>query len=414
MKVLKLPAYYAPENISSSHLTQDLEAAYIAAGYEIEVYAPTPTRGVSDEVRKEYKSKKYEEKFDGKIKIHRFSMSREGKNPILRAIRYFRVNLKHYRKGKKAKDIDIIMAGSTPPTQGVLCAKVAKKLSKKYGRKVPFIYNLQDVFPDSLVTTGLTKKGSLLWKIGRKIEDYTYRHADAIIVISEDIKRNIMEKGVPEEKIHIISNWVDTDEVKPVQKEDNKLFDELGLNRDTFKVVYAGNLGKAQGVSVALDAAEILKDNRNIEFIIFGKGAEEEIIKKRAENLPNVKVFPLMPADRISEVYSLGDASLIMCKKGTGGAGLPSKTWSILACKSPIIVSFDDDSELSRLITEKDCGFCAPPENAELLASAVLTAYSEREMLKQKGINGYEYVIKNASAKVCPAKYVELINSFKN
>ena len=138
MKVLKLPAYYAPENISSSHLTQDLEAAYIAVGYEIEVYAPTPTRGVSDEVRKEYKSKKYEEKFDGKIKIHRFSMSREGKNPILRAIRYFRVNLRHYRKGKKAKDIDIIMAGSTPPTQGVLCAKVARKLSKKYGRKVPF------------------------------------------------------------------------------------------------------------------------------------------------------------------------------------------------------------------------------------------------------------------------------------
>ena len=409
MKILKLSAYYAPENISSSHLSKDLEAAYLAAGYEIEVYAPTPTRGVSEEVRNQYKKIKYEEKCDGKIKIHRFSMSREGKNPILRAIRYFRVNLKHYRKGKNAKDIDIIMAGSTPPTQGVLCAKVAKKLSKKYGKKVPFIYNLQDVFPDSLVTTGLAKKGSLLWKIGRKIEDYTYRHADAIIVISEDIKRNIMEKGVPEEKIHIISNWVDTDEVKPVAKEDNRLFEELGLNRDTFKVVYAGNLGRAQGVSVALDAAEILKDNSNIEFIIFGKGAQEEIIKKRAENLPNVKVFPLMPADRISEVYSLGDTSLIMCKKGTGGAGLPSKTWSIMACQSPIIVSFDEDSELSRLITEKDCGICVPPENAEALANAILVAYSDRQSLKQKGQNGYGYVIENASAKVCPAKYVELI-----
>ena len=414
MKILKLSAYYAPESISSSHLTQDLESAYVAEGFEIEVYAPTPTRGVSDEVRNQYKKIKYEEKCDGKIKIHRFSMSREGKNPILRAIRYLRVNLKHYRRGKRAKDVDIIMAGSTPPTQGVLCAKVAKKLSKKYGKKVPFIYNLQDVFPDSLVTTGLTQKGSIFWKIGRKIEDYTYRHADAIIVISEDIKRNIMEKGVPEEKIHIISNWVDTDEVKQVEKEKNKLFDELGLSRDTFKVVYAGNLGKAQGVSVALDAAEILKDNRNIEFIIFGKGAEEEIIKKRAENLPNVKVFPLMPADRISEVYSLGDASLIMCKKGTGGAGLPSKMWSIMACKSPIIVSFDEDSELSRLITENDCGFCAPPENAQALANAVLEAYLDKQSLKQKGQNGYGYVIENASAKVCPAKYVELVNSFIN
>ena len=412
MKILKLPAYYAPENISSSHLTGDLEAAYINAGYEIEVYAPTPTRGVSDEVRKEYKSKKYEETFDGKIKIHRFSMSREGKNPILRAIRYLRVNLKHYRCGKKAKDIDIIMAGSTPPTQGVLCAKVAKKLSKKYGRKVPFVYNLQDVFPDSLVHTGLAKEGGLLWKIGRKIEAYTYRNADAIIVISEDIKRNIMEKGVPEEKIHIIPNWVDTDEVKPVEKEKNNLFDELALSKDSFKVVYAGNLGKAQGISVALDAAEILKDNKNIEFIIFGKGLEEEKIKKRAETLENVKVFPLMPADRISEVYSLGDVSLIMCKKGTGGAGLPSKTWSIMACMSPIIVSFDEDSELSRLIHENNCGISVPPENAKALSDAIFAAYSDRESLAKKGENCYNYVLENASARVCPAKYVELIKSF--
>ena len=185
MKILKLSAYYAPESISSSHLTEDLEKAYIDAGFDIDVYAPTPTRGVSAEVREKYKKIKYEEKYDGKIKIHRFSMSREGKNPIFRAIRYLRVNLKHYRRGKRAKDVDVVMAGSTPPTQGMLCARVAKKLSKKYGRKVPFIFNLQDIFPDSLVNAKMTKKGSLIWKIGRRIEDYTYRNADKIIVISE-------------------------------------------------------------------------------------------------------------------------------------------------------------------------------------------------------------------------------------
>ncbi len=96
---------------------------------------------------------------------------------------------------------------------------------KKF-RHIPIVYNLQDVFPDSLVGTGLAKKGGLLWKIGRVIENFTYRNADKIIVISEDFKRNIMAKGVPEEKIEVIYNWVDENAIVPVKEEDNDLFDE--------------------------------------------------------------------------------------------------------------------------------------------------------------------------------------------
>ena len=110
---------------------------------------------------------------------------REGKKPICRAFRYFLCNIIEIHKGSKEKDIDIVYCYSTPPTQGIVGAKVAKRLSKKYKHKVPFIYNLQDVFPDSLVNAKLSHEGGLLWKIGRKIESYTYRHADKIIVCSE-------------------------------------------------------------------------------------------------------------------------------------------------------------------------------------------------------------------------------------
>lgn len=94
-------------------------------------------------------------------------------------------------------------------------------------RKIPFVYNLQDIFPDSLVGTGMTKKGSFLWRIGRIIENFTYRNADKIIVISEDFKRNIMAKGVPEEKIEVIYNWIDENEVVPIAKDVNPLYHEL-------------------------------------------------------------------------------------------------------------------------------------------------------------------------------------------
>lgn len=406
MKILKLSPYYAPERISSSHLSQDLEEAYIAAGFETEVYCPTPTRGITAEVREQYKNILYEEKYDGKIKIHRFSMMREGRNPIVRALRYVLVNLIQYRKGGRADGIDVIMAGSTPPTQGVLCGLVKKRLSKRYGHTVPFIYSLQDVFPDSLVTAGLAKRGGLLWKIGRKIEDYTYRSADAIIVISEDIRKNIMAKGVPQDKIHVIPNWIDTDATVPVDMAENQLAQELGITADKYRVVYAGNLGLMQGVDTLLDAASLLREDDSVEFIIFGAGAAESQLKEQAADLPNVRFYPMMPPERVSEVYSVGDCCAVLCKKGTGGIGVPSKTWSIMACARPLLVSFDD-GELCELVRSEQVGVCSPAGDAQALAQSIKQLQEGGEY----GDNARRLVVEKYNKHIATNRYVELIRS---
>lgn len=180
-------------NLSRSHLMKDLKDVYIKNVFEIIVHTPMPTRNISEQVRAEYKKKKYEEKYEGKIKIYRFSMFREGKNTWIRAFRYILCNMIQYWKGCHSKGTDVIMSGSTPPIQGLLCSLVKKKLG------IPFIYNLHDVFPDSLVHAGLARKNSILCKIGRKIEDYTYKNADKIIVISQDIKKYHGEgcSGIP-------------------------------------------------------------------------------------------------------------------------------------------------------------------------------------------------------------------------
>lgn len=407
MKMLRLRAYYAPEVISSSHMSKDTESAFVDAGFSIINFTPTPTRGVSKEVRKKYKKIKHEELYDGKIVINRFSMFGEGKNPVIRAARYTLCAIVEYFKGTAQKDIDLVYTGSTPPIQGMLCAAVTKRLSKKYGKKVPFVYNLQDVFPDSLVSTGLAKKGSLLWKIGRKIEDFTYNNAEHIIVISDGIKRNIMEKGVPEDKITVVSNWIDTESVHPVPKEENKLFDEFSIPRDKFTVLYAGNFGASQGTNVILEAAELLKDNDKIQFVLFGGGSGFEGAKNKIseKNLTNVIINPLLPQDRISEVYSLGDVALITCKKGVGSGAMPSKTWSIMACNTPIIASFDRGSDLEEALTKSGAGICVEPQNAKALADAIADFAS-----KEKGqIDTRAYVLENASADVCVAKYIEVL-----
>lgn len=407
MRILRLPAYFYPEQMASTHLQNDRLEGFAAAGHTFVVYTPVPTRGIDSETIERYKSIKYEELYDGKVQIHRFSLMQEGRNPIIRALRYVLSCVIQYLKALKAEDIDVIYASSTPPIQGLMCRSIQKKLSKKQGRRVPIVYNLQDIFPDSLLTTGLTKKDSLIWKVGRVIEDKTYEASDKIIVISESFKTNIMEKGVPEEKIEVISNWIDTEDISPVKREENTVVQEFGIDPQKFIVVYAGNFGAAQGANVVIDAAEILKENDNIQFVIFGGGSEFESVKNQVaeKQLSNVIINPLLPQERVAEVYSLGDVALITCKKGVGESGMPSKTWSIMACNTPIIASFDTDSELAEILTKANAGFCVEPEDKQALANAIVESASHKN---EKYTNGREFVTENASKKMCVGKYIEV------
>lgn len=373
MKILYLCAYYAPEQTAGSHLMQDLEDCF-AIKHNIEYIVSTPTRGISSEIRKQYKHILREEKKDGRVIVNRFPMFRESNTPVLRAIRYFLCNIVQICYGSRVKNVDVIYSGSTPPTIGLACIQIGKILTKKQKKKVAVIYRLDDVFPDSLVYSGITHKGSMLWKIGRKIEDYVYRNVETIIVNSQGMRENLLKKAVPESKIAIVNNWIDFNSVKPICKENNNLFDELDISRNQFNVLYAGNFGEAQGAEIILKVAEKLRDYEMINFVIFGGGAHFNSFKEQANELPNIHVFNLLPINRVSEVYSLADVALITCKAGFGEIGMPSKTWSIMACNKRIIASFDIRSDLAYIIKECNAGIVVEPGNVDALADAVLQA----------------------------------------
>ena len=405
VKVLFLDAYFHPERIAYTALENDIISELLEIA-DIDLICPVPTRGISRETARKYGKIKKEILPNG-VCVTRFWAPQEKKGPVLRAFRYFLCGIRHYALGVKAKNVDAVFAVSTPPTQGAVAAMVAKKLSKKQGKHVPFIYDLQDIFPDSLVTAGLTREGSLLWKLGRRLENYTYRNADRIIVISEGFKRNIMAKGVPAEKIDVVSNWIDTDAVRPVPRSENKLFEEFGIPKDKFTVVYAGNFGVSQGARVILGAAEKLAGRDDIHFAVFGGGAEFDDFRKAVpeKGLGNITVNGLLPVERVSEVYSLGDAALITCKKGVGGNSMPSKTWSIMACGTPIIAAFDTDGELAEIISKADAGICIEPENVDALAGAIEAMASGEGRFD----GGRDFVCENASKEKCVGKYVSAI-----
>lgn len=408
MKILLLPAYFFPEQAASSYLGDNIRQALCEANCELQLYTPMPTRGVSNEEREKYKKLKLEYWHDGKLEIHRFSMYAEGKNPILRALRYVFCWEAQFWKGLRAKDIDLIYLASTPPIQGVL-GGVLKKI-----KKVPFVYNLQDIFPDSLAGTGLAKKDGLLWKIGRVIEDFTYRNADKIIVISEDFKRNIMAKGVPEDKIVVIYNWVDEEAVKHVAREENVLFDRYGLDRSKFYITYCGNIGLTQNLQMLTEVAKDLEGNEDIQFVLVGNGAYkdelERIIQER--EIKNITLLPFQPYEEISHVFSLGDVSLVISKPGVGENSVPSKTWSILSASRPVLANFDEN-ELKDIVAENRCGIFTKAGDKAAFTEAILKLYNNRELCEEYGKNGREFIMKNLTRAVGTQKYVDVIKGFE-
>lgn len=400
MRILIPFSYYHPEQCAGLFVIDDMTAEAAMQGISSLITVPTPTRNVEPGAQ----WSRDESLCDGMVKVHRFHMYGEGKNPVLRALRYVLCEIVqlHYLLWK---DYDVAFIDSTPPIQGLKLPIV------RLFRKKPVVYNAQDLFPETLSGTGLAKQGGLLWKIGMWVSNVTFRNSDRIIAISEDIKRSIVARGVPEDKVIVVYNWVDENAVQPVTKEDNPLFEEFGLDREKFTVVYAGNLGNAQNISIILVAAYMLPE---IQFAVFGTGGLEDAIRKRivAENLANVHLNPLQPMERVSQVYSLGDACIVSCKAGLGGSAMPSKTWNIMSCGRPVIASFDE-GELKEILEKNNCGVFSHAGNVQEFVEAIkaLAAYPSR--CEEMGRNARQFIVDNLTKEVGTKKYVDVIKSFE-
>lgn len=398
MKILIPFSYYYPEHCAGIYIVNDMMHEAASRGIASLLTVPTPTRNVPENAS----WLRDEQQCNGLIRIHRFRMYGEGKNPILRAFRYLLCEFvqMHYMLWK---DYDVAFIDSTPPIQGLKLPIV------RLFRKKPIVYNAQDLFPETLSGAGLASTGGLLWKIGMWVSNVTFRNSDRIIAISEDIKKGIVSRGIPAEKVEVIYNWVDADAVRPVAKEDNPLFEEFGLSRDAFTVVYAGNLGNAQNIDIILEGAQMLPQ---VQFIVFGTGGLEDEIRVRIanEHLDNVRLLPLQPYERVSQVYSLGDVCVVSCKAGLGGSAMPSKTWSIMSCARPVLASFDE-GELKQILESNHCGVFTHAGKVKELVDAIRRLSESPSLCEEMGRNARMFIEENLTKEVGTQKYVDVIKS---
>lgn len=405
MNLTMIIPYYKPEITAIVHLMEDLAIDCSKYGAKVTIVTSYPLRGISKEVRNEY-SRRNEEQLTDKIRILRVGSKKpEGKFLISRAVRYVFQAFQFYRK---AMDIstDVFYIYSTPPVMGVIGALLS--------RKAPTLYCLQDIFPDNLLSqTDRVGGGSLICRILRHVEAYVYRKNDCIVTISDDMKRNLLNKGVEGEKISVFGNWVDTDEIRYIPRKDNHLFDLFNLDREGFYVSYSGNLGYMQDMDIVLESAKLAgRISPEIQFIIVGNGVYKNRISKRIqdESINNVLMLPMQPEEYTAMVYSLGDIGLVTLKKGVHDCAMPSKTWAMMAASQPILCTASENTQLYGIINETKAGIVIAPGDHRALAGYIVDLYNNREHLKAYGSNGRLYAEKNLSRESATMKYFKLLS----
>jgi len=406
MKFLFLRSHYYPEIAASLYLIENLIQDLAQIGHEIHVHTPTPSRGISRNTYNQYKDVKFEQLENGRIKIFRFSMFKESQNSFLRALRYLLIDLILLLRGLGSKDIDLIIVGSTPPLVGFVAGILGKI------KKIPFIYIMQDIFPESLINTGITKHNSIIRKLGIVFERKTYDLAERIIVPSRDFQKNLIDNEVSSNKIKVIYNWVDESAVVNIPNEINDLFEEFQLTRTDFIISHCGNIGHTQNFDLLIEVAKYLEEFQDIKFVLIGDGAYKKNLLRKIEEqtINNIFVFPFQNYSEISKVFSLGDVGLVISKANISRNSIPSKTWSIMAAGKPVLASFDLDSELSSIINRAGCGVCVPANDKEAMKNAIINLYNNRPANYEMGKKGREFILSHFTRKIGTSIYMDVIN----
>lgn len=271
-----------------------------------------------------------------------------------------------------------------PPVSVGLAASVIS-----FFRRIPFVYDIQDLWPDTLMATAMLNNSYVLWLVGMVCK-FIYKQAAKIVVLSPGFKRLLVSRGVPGDKIELIYNWCDE---AGIQQNIGKA-DELMGGPGRFNIVFAGSMGKAQALDAVLDAANISKISYpKVQFVFIGGGIDvKRLIQKTADmGLTNVIFLPRMPMQKIGLVLIKADVLLVHLRDDPlFTITIPSKTQAYMSIGRPILMAVRGDA--ANLVERARAGLTCIPENTQSIIATVGRFYEmSRQELNEMGDNGKKY-----------------------
>jgi len=259
-------------------------------------------------------------------------------------------------------------------------------------KRTKLVLNVQDLHPDVPIELGLIRNPFMVDFL-RRIERFSYRHCHAVTTICDGFRNHICSKGTTKGSVYVIPNWIDTEAVRP-QCRLTLFRKELGLDEEHIVCLFAGTVGYVSGADIILDAAEQLRTMKHVCFVFVGEGPIVPQLKENVakRGLSNVLFRGFQSRERLSDVQSTSDISLVTLKKGKGMHSVPSKVLGYMAAGRPVIASVDEGSETARQIRSADCGLVARPGDVDALADAIKSLAVDNAECDRLGGNGRIYV----------------------
>lgn len=411
--VLFLTLVFPPDSVSTAQIMGELAADLQSEGHKVTVLTTVPhfNRDLEAEsrqpIRNHWGPVLRRSDYHG-IPVYHTFMPRKGKSILLRLIGWVGFHFVSTVAGITViPRPDVIVTPSPPLTNGVFAWMLGKF------HKAPYIYNVQEIYPDIAVRLGALRNRRLIHWL-ETLERFVYRKGEKITVIAPRMRQMLMKKGVPFDKVEVMPNFVDIEDLTPLPKE-NDFSRRHGIDKK-FVVSYAGNLGPAQGLENFVDAAALLRNEGGIHFVMMGDGSLRESLRERVVNsgLKNFTFLPYQPYSMMPQIYAASEICLVPQAAETGSNAVPSKVYRIMACARPVLASTESDSDLATLVRNAGCGAIVPPDSSSALSGVIDEAYRDPVRWEKMGQAGRSYVVENYSRHSITMRYNNLIRSIAN
>jgi len=346
----------------------------------------------------------YRSKFNGITVYHTF-MPPKGQNILWRLLAWAFFHLISVIAGLTIVPRPSVIFSPSPPLTIGICSWLLGVL-----RRAPYIYNVQEIYPDIAIRLGAIRNRRIIDFLYR-LEKFVYSKSSAVTVIAPRMREQLIKKGIPIDKVHVIPNFVDVTDLVPLPK--NNDFSRNYNIHNKFVISYAGNMGPAQGLDTFIDVAKSLGGETGICFLMMGDGTLRESLRERIDqsNLRNFIFLPYQQYSLMGQAYAASDVCLVPQAIETGFEAIPSKVYRIMACARPVLAVTDQNSDLARLLCDSSCGASVLPGSAEALAEMILRAYHNQHEWQKMGMSGREHVVLHYSREAVTNKYDELLKS---
>ncbi|MCB9011624.1 MAG: glycosyltransferase family 4 protein [Actinobacteria bacterium] len=295
---------------------------------------------------------------------------------------------------------DVVVASSPSLPAAAVAAAFAAV------RRVPFVLEVRDLWPDSAIAMGLVNDRATI-AVARRLERFCYRRATRIVALTEGIRDGMIELGVPAGKITLITNGVDLDPTGAVPAPV-----AAPVADNAIVAMYVGAHGTYSSLDTVLQAADLLRDRPDIQVLLVGDGDQKARLQELAASLdlPNVRFVDAVPKREVPGWLARADIALLPYQDRELFAGaLPNKVFDYLAASRPILAAAPE-GELTRLVRSADCGVCVPPERPEAMAAAIreLADRADRDAL---GARGHQVALRDYDRRTLAARFVATVES---